>query len=317
MEFDVHISDMTVGAHIEGFYILKKADPRTTNAGKPYLSCTLSDVSGSIDAVAWDYPGPVGKDNEGAIVKIRGVVADYKGKTQITIERIRLPVESDRFDLGSLVPTAPLNEEDAIEEIRGFIASIEDEQYRSVCNTMLTRHFDSFTKIPAAKSIHHSFINGLLMHTLNMMRAADFFSELYYETINRSLLLSGVLLHDFGKDKEFGISDIGLVTDYTVKGHLLGHLYMCAEEIGEVCAELGVDDEKSMLLRHLVLSHHGEPEFGACVIPSCAEAELLSMLDKLDSRMEIYTDTVFKTPKGKFSDKIFALDKRIYNHLDN
>ena len=128
-------------------------------------------------------------------------------------------------------------------------------------------------------------------------------------------MLTGTLLHDFKKREEFGFSELGLVTEYTVKGQLLGHLVMGAQEIAAVAAELGVPEKKSVLLQHMILSHHGEPEWGAAVRPMCAEAELLSYIDLIDSRMEIYKENFEATPVGEFSDRIYALDgKRIYHH---
>ena len=152
------------------------------------------------------------------------------------------------------------------------------------------------------------------MHTLNMLRLADFLSAQYADTVNRSLLLTGTLLHDFAKEQEFTFSELGLVTDYSTKGQLLGHLVMGAQEVADVARELAIAEEKSLLLQHLLLSHHGEPDFGAAVRPMCAEAELLSEIDLIDSRMEIYAEALQDLPVGSFSNRIFALDKKIYRH---
>ena len=147
-----------------------------------------------------------------------------------------------------------------------------------------------------------------------MLSLADFLAGQYSQIIDRSLLLTGTLLHDFAKEKEFTFSQLGVVTDYSRKGQLLGHLVMGAQEIAQVAAELGTPEEKSLLLQHMILSHHGEPEFGAAVKPMFAEADLLSQIDMLDSRMEIYAETLPGVPTGTFSSRIFALDKRIYHH---
>jgi 3'-5' exoribonuclease len=147
-----------------------------------------------------------------------------------------------------------------------------------------------------------------------MLETADFLAGLYEPVIDRSLLIAGTLLHDFAKCEEFTTSQLGLVTDYSMKGQLLGHLVMGAHEVANVAAELHVPEEKSVLLQHLILSHHGEPEFGAAVRPMCAEGELLSYIDMIDSRMEIYRETLEEIPAGEFSRRIFALDRRIYHH---
>ncbi|MBR6259687.1 MAG: HD domain-containing protein, partial [Oscillospiraceae bacterium] len=233
---------------------------------------------------------------------------------QVTVDRIRLKKDDDNVDISSLVPVAPIDAKKAMGEIEAIAASIEDGDYRRVCQTLLSRHKEAFMTIPAAKSVHHGFLSGLLMHTLNMLRTADFLSGLYGETVDRSLLLAGTCLHDLGKEREFQYSDLGLVTEYSVEGELLGHLVMGAQEIREVCRELSVPEDKAVLLQHLILSHHGEPEFGAAVRPICAEAELLSLIDKIDSRMEIYRENLEALNVGEFSQRIFALDNKIYRH---
>jgi 3'-5' exoribonuclease len=314
MEYDKPIAGMAFGQEIEGFYILKEANPRTTAAGKPFLSAVLADRSGSVDAIAWDYPGPLCGADAGRIVKVRGKVSEFKGAAQLNIIALRPAERDDRYDLSLLVPTAPIDPEAELQKVRELVGSIEDGDYRKLAQTMLERHLDAFKSIPAAKSVHHSFLSGLLMHTANMLKAADFLAGLYAEVIDRSLLLTGTLLHDFAKQEEFSFSSLGLVTDYSVKGQLLGHLVMGAQEAAETAKELGVPEEKSLLLQHLILSHHGEPEFGAAVRPVCAEAEMLAAIDMLDSRMEIYAETLAEIPVGAFSGRVFALDKKIYRH---
>ena len=191
---------------------------------------------------------------------------------------------------------------------------MEDADYQSVARTMLERHLEAFRSIPAAKSVHHSFLSGLLMHTSNMLRLVDYLSGLYAGIIDRSLLLTGMLLHDFAKEREFTFSGLGMVTDYSLSGQLIGHLVMGAQEVQQCAESLGLPQEKSLLLQHMILSHHGEPDFGAAVRPMCAEAELLSLIDLVDSRMEIYAEALQELPEGTFSGRIFALDKKIYRH---
>lgn len=316
MEYNKLIAELHTGDDVEGFYVLKDAFLKTTAAGKPFLSGVLADRSGVIDLKVWDYSGPIGArpDDIGRVVKIRGQVSEFKGAPQLTAGRIRMADGNDQYDLSALVPTAPIDADARVAEIERMIDSMEDREYQSVARTMLARHLDAFRSIPAAKSVHHSFLSGLLMHTSNMLKMADFLAGLYAEIIDRSLLLTGTLLHDFAKEREFVFSDLGIVTDYSTKGQLLGHLVMGAQEAAEVCSEVGVPEEKSVLLQHLILSHHGEPEFGAAVRPMCAEAELLSYIDLIDSRMEIYAENLPDVPVGTFSNRIFSLDKKIYHH---
>jgi len=314
MQYNLKIRDMELNDEFEGFYILKSAQSKISSNGKPFMSAVLSDSTGEIDAKVWDYAGPLGSADEGKVVKIRAQVSEFKGALQVTISQIRLADDNDQYDVSELVPVAPIDIDGTMEELKTIIASIEDPDYRKITETLIQRHEDTLKNIPAAKSVHHSFLSGLLMHTTNMLRLADFLARLYHETIDRSLLLAGTCLHDFGKESEFSFSQLGLVTDYSVKGQLLGHLVMGAQEVSEVSRELGIPEEKTVLLQHMILSHHGTPEFGAAMRPVCAESELLSYIDMIDSRMEIYRETFEDTSVGTFSSRIFALDKRIYRH---
>ena len=315
MEYDLPIARMARGIDIEGFYLLKSAFPKVTVSGKPFLTAVLADESGTIEAKVWDYSGPIGERDAGKVIKVRGSVSDYRGALQVTVDKLRLAAEDDHVDVSRLVRVAPIDRAGAYADITRLVSTLEDADYRAVCEEMLRRHEDAFRTIPAAKSVHHGFLSGLLMHTLNMLRLADFLAAQYADTVNRSLLLAGTLLHDFGKEREFTFSELGLVTDYSTKGQLLGHLVMGAQEIAALSAELDLSEEKAMLLEHLILSHHGEPEFGAAVLPQCAEAELLSLIDQIDSRMEIYREALAPLKSGEFSQRIFALDnRRIYKH---
>ena len=315
MEHSLPVARMARGIDIDGFYLLKSASARTTAVGKPFLSAVLADASGTIEAKFWDYHGPIGSADEGKAVWVRGSVSDYRGALQVTLSDLRTAKDDDVVDLSRLVPVAPIDREAGYDEVKALVATIEDADYRAVCEEMLSRHEAAFRTIPAAKSVHHGFLSGLLMHTLNMLRLADFLSAQYADTVNRSLLLTGTLLHDFAKEQEFTFSELGLVTDYSTKGQLLGHLVMGAQEVAAIAAELDLPEEKATLLEHLILSHHGQPEFGAAVLPQCAEAELLSLVDQIDSRMEIYREVLAPLKAGEFSQRVFALDnRRIYKH---
>ena len=315
METGLSIAQMQRGMDVEGFYLLKAAFSKVTASGKPFLSAVLADTSGTIEAKVWDYSGPIGERDTGKVLKVRGSVSDYRGMPQLTVDKLRLAEDNDCVDVSKLVSVAPIDREAGYDEVKALVATIEDLDYRAVCEQMLHRHEAAFRTIPAAKSVHHGFLSGLLMHTLNMLRLADFLAAQYADTVNRSLLLTGTLLHDFAKEQEFSFSELGLVTDYSTKGQLLGHLVMGAQEIAALSAELDLPEEKAMLLEHLILSHHGQPEFGAAVLPQCAEAELLSLIDQIDSRMEIYREVLAPIKAGEFSQRVFALDnRRIYKH---
>ena len=314
MEYDLMISEMEQGMRVEGFYLLKEASIKKASNGKLYLSASIMDASGSITMMMWDYSGAIDEQNIGQVVKVRGDVSIYKNSNQITASRLRLATDQDNVDLSRLVPVAPIDPDARFLEVTSLVDSLEDEDYRAVAREMLRRHADTFRSIPAAKSVHHSFLSGLLMHTSNMMKTADFFAALYPEVIDRSLLICGTLLHDLAKEREFVFSGVGMATAYTAEGELLGHLVMGAQEIAAVCEALSVPEEKSVLLQHLILSHHGNPEYGAAVVPMTAEAELLALIDRIDSRMEIYAEILPTLQPNSFSSRIFALEKKIFRH---
>lgn len=314
MEFNKWVADLEAGDEIEGFYILKTAQIKTSNSGKPYLAAAIADRSGVMDAKMWDYSGPLGIQDEGSVIKLRGNVTEYRGFMQLILARVRPVQAGDRYNLGELVPTAPIDAAAGWRELLDMAEALEDEDYKNICRKLLDQYGACFRTIPGGKSVHHSFLNGLLMHTLYMARIAQFLGGLYKETVDRNLLVAGTILHDIAKCDEFVTSPLGLVTEYSTKGQLLGHLVMGAQAVAEAAKELGVPEEKSVLLQHMLLSHHGEPEFGAAIRPMCAESELLSMIDLIDSRMEIYKETMEETELGGFSKRVFALDKKIFRH---
>ena len=309
------LDELRVGDNFTGFYLLRNIMMKTSKTGKPYMAASLADRTGSVDAKAWDYPGPISPADEGKVVKVQGVMQEFRGMPQITMEKVRLaqPEEYDSI-LDDLVPSAPINRDEAYARVEALVDSMADTDFQAVCRAFLSRHGAEFRRYPAAKTVHHGFVGGLLMHTVDMLVLADFLAGKYQGVVNRDLLLAGTLLHDMAKLKEFVVSQLGVVTEYSLSGQLLGHLVMGAEEVAEVCRTLAVPEEKAILLQHLLLSHHGQPEFGAAVVPQCAEAELLAAIDNIDSRMEIYRENLENTPEGQFSPRIFALERRIYHH---
>lgn len=315
MEQHIPLNQLRVNDEVQGFYLLKSAYAKTNKNGKPFLSAVLEDASGSMDAKLWEYDNStVSEQDAGRIVYVTGTVTEFMGALQLRINALRLRRPEEAVDLTALTPSAPIDADAVLARVWQLVESVEDDDYRAIATMMLQRREQDFRSIPAAKSVHHGFVGGLLMHTANMLEQADFLSRLYGSTINRSLLLAGTLLHDFGKMKEFSFSELGLVTEYSTEGQLLGHLVIGAEWVAAAARKLGIPEEKSLLLRHLILSHHGEPEFGAAVVPVCMESELLHLIDKIDSRVEIYRKAFEEVPVGAFSSRIFALEHRVYHH---
>lgn len=308
------IKNFALGDSVDGAFILKTAAIKETKDGNPYLDATLADTSGEINCKQWSYNGPLSSADSGKIVIVSGKVTSYRDCLQLGADSIRLAVDTDHVDVSQLIPMAPIDCAAMLGRIERIVGSIADADYRTVCESMMQRHQDTFPTLPAAKSIHHAFIGGLLMHTGNMLQIADYLAGLYPDTVDRDLLLAGTLLHDFGKVKEFSLSHLGLVVDYSTEGQLLGHLVLGAQEVAAVAESLNIPDEKKSLLQHMLLSHHGEPQMGAAVTPVCVESELLHLIDRIDSKTEIYRESLDGIPKGEFTKRIFALDKRVYAH---
>jgi 3'-5' exoribonuclease len=313
----VGVKQMYNGCFAEGYFLLTAANVKTSANGSLFLACKLGDKDGEIDGKIWDYADTI-HEHVGGVVKIRGSVSEYNGANQIVIDRIRLAQDGDPYDLKELVPCAPIDVDAALLAIGNMLNSITDDTYRRVALCAMERMKDVIKTIPAAKSVHHAFISGLLMHVYNMMQMSEAIGKIYGgDLIDMDLLLTGTFCHDMAKRNEFLRSEIGLVTDYTVRGKLLGHLTMGAQEIAEIGREIGepADSEKIMLLQHMLLSHHGEPEFGAAVRPQIIEAEILSRVDMLDARIEMYREALNDIEMGTTSDFLKVMGHSIYNHF--
>ena len=169
------LDELRVGDNFTGFYLLRNIMMKTSKTGKPYMAASLADRTGSIDAKAWDYPGPISPADEGKVVKVQGVMQEFRGMPQITMEKVRLaqPEEYDSI-LDDLVPSAPINRDEAYARVEALVDSMADTDFQAVCRAFLSRHGAEFRRYPAAKTVHHGFVGGLLMHTVDMLDLADF-----------------------------------------------------------------------------------------------------------------------------------------------
>ena len=187
----MHLCDIENGQSLSGCFLLRQASLRSTAAGKPYLSGQLADKTAAVELKVWDYSGPLGEADQGKVVCIVGRVSEFRGSLQVTADRIRLAGPEDPYKLSDLVPTAPIDVNRTLAELEQMLSAMEDAGYQQVCREMLRRHRDAFVTIPAAKSVHHSFVHGLLMHTAYMMKTALFLAKLYGDLLDRDLLLAG------------------------------------------------------------------------------------------------------------------------------
>ncbi len=299
----------------EGFALITKSEKKVTAKGKDYLDLTLSDKSGEISAKYWDYNAAVqGPFPAETLVKVRGTISQYNGADQFRIERIRKTTPEDGVDMADFVRSAEYSSAFMYAQLVECVNNFTDADFKRLVLQMLTEHKENLLIWPAAYRLHHALRGGLLMHTLSIVRLCEGVCKVY-PFVNRDLLLSGAILHDIAKLSEFVVGNTGLASGYSVEGNLIGHLVMGARMVDEAAKSLEIPEEKSMLLQHMILSHHGEPDFGAAVRPQFLEAELLSELDLMDARVYQIHEATAPLQKGAFSNRLWALEERkMYNH---
>lgn len=299
----------------EGYCVVKTADVKVNVKGVPYCDLTLSDKSGEVNAKIWDYKSDLhGEYEAGDFVKVRGTLSKYNGVDQFRIDRIRHVREEDGVDISNFVPSSEYPGQDMLKEIYTYIDRIGDEELKTLTAAIIKDNEAKLLFWPAAFKLHHAIRGGLLYHTLSVLRLADAVVKIY-PSVDRDLLFSGAILHDICKIDEFDVNNIGMVKNYSVKGELLGHLVMGAMEIAQKAKELKISEEKALLLEHMVVSHHGDPEFGAAVRPMTLEAEILNQLDTLDATVYEISAAVSAVDYGEFTQRQWALDNRkLFNH---
>ena len=299
----------------EGFALITKSEKKVTAKGKDYLDLTLSDKDGEISAKYWDYNESVqGQFPAETLVKVRGTISQYNGADQFRVERIRKATDADDVNMADFVRSASYSGEYMYAQLSECVNGFSDADFKKLVSYMLEQNKEKLLYWPAAYRLHHALRGGLLMHTLSIVRLCESVCKVY-PFVNRDLLLSGAILHDIAKLSEFVVGDTGIASGYSVEGNLIGHLVMGARMVDEAAKALAIPAEKSMLLQHMVLSHHGEPDFGAAVRPLFLEAELLSELDLMDARVYQIHDATAPLQKGAFTNRMWALeDRKMYNH---
>lgn len=317
--FNDDIKALPKDSSFDGVFILNDPNLRQ-NGEQAILTGKLMDKTGSIPFKFTEYVLPEGKtlqDLRGKVVRVNGTTDVFRGEPQANLTELTLiedPEKDPSVNVKDLVAQAPIDQEAYFDYLVKTGEELEDEDYKKIYQYFLKKYEKEFRELPAAKSVHHGFGAGLLMHTVHMMKLADTSAAFYPGIIDRDLLLTGTLLHDIAKKDEFSISDLGLADAYTNKGSLLGHLYMGGKEVAKAAEELGIPEDKSTLLEHMVISHHGKQEYGAVKPPLTAEAELLSLVDGLDATMEQYAEQLPQIEENTFSSRpVFGLGKRIFH----
>ena len=277
-------------------------------SGSPYLNVELRDNSGTLTSKKWEV-AEADKDIFviGNIVEVMVEVIKYNDSLQGKILNARL-LDLDSIDVTRFVKAPPVKKEELVNRFNKLLNSIKDKDCKALLDYFLKKYGDKFYDAPAASSVHHEFSSGLLMHSVSLAEHADYFAN-YYPNLNRDLLITGALLHDFGKLIEL---EGPAVYHYTTEGRLLGHISIMCGELRIAAKELGITSEVPLLLEHMVLSHHGQLEFGSPIMPLTKEALLLSMIDNLDSKMLVVEKAYEGVAPGEFTQKIYPLDNRSF-----
>jgi 3'-5' exoribonuclease len=291
----------------EGYLLVRAAERRAAASGKYYLDMTLSDKTGSINAKMWD--GTVPPPAPGSVALIRATGNEFNGRMQLRVERIRPVAEGEEVDMSALIPCAPERPQVMRDIVQNAAEAITDADIRAIVLELLQNAGDALLTFPAAKQMHHAERSGLLHHMTGMLRAAQALEEVY-PFLNPDLLNAGVIIHDLAKISEMNADALGMVQDYTTEGKLIGHIVRGVVDIQRAGERVGAAPDKVLLLAHMVLSHHGIPEFGSPVAPKFPEAEVLHTLDTLDARMNEMIEALRRTLPGGFSEKVWAMDNR-------
>lgn len=279
-----------------------------TAKGAPYLSFMFQDKSGNIDAKYWNVSEDMlYRFSPGMIVEVTGDVLNHQKQLQFRVQKMK--EAEGEINVSDYVKEGPYSQKILKEQITQYLDSIKNPIMHKIVSEILNDHKDAFYEYPAATRNHHDFYSGLATHVLGMLKLAQQLCQLY-PMLDQDLLYSGVLLHDIGKTVELSGA---IASEYTVEGKLIGHISIMQAEIMAKAKELHLDDsEEIMLLRHMVLSHHGVYEYGSPVLPMIPEAEMLYMIDNIDARMNTIQKAFEPVSEGEFTPRIFALENRSF-----
>ena len=290
-----YIKDYKDGDRVFDVYFCKFKSSAVTKNGKSYDNVILQDKTGTLDAKIWD-PNNAGIADFDAMdyIEVYGEVTSFNGALQVNVKRVRKCAEGE-YDEKEYMPVSKKNLDEMFAALLKLIDSIEN----TYLNTLLKKFFvddkafaERFKKASAAKSVHHGFIGGLLEHTLGVTKLCDYYCSAY-PVLKRDLLLTAAICHDIGKVREISAFP---ENDYTDEGQFLGHIVIGSEMLGEKIREIaGFPPMLAMELKHCILSHHGEYEFGSPKKPAIIEAMALTYADNIDAKMETFTEILSST----------------------
>lgn len=292
------IKELTTNDEFVGFYLLKELELKQTNTSpaKDYLDLVLCDASGQLPAKYWDVK-ETEKDSFSpmTLVKVQGIVQLYREKPQVKITRIRNVSNVDGVSLTDFIRAAPIGSAELLEVIYRVIESISDPVIRDIVSFCVDKVSEKLAHYPAAKMHHHAYFAGLAYHIVRMLEIGEFLCK-QRAFLKEDMIKAGIILHDIAKPEEM-IAQLGVVTDYSTQGKLIGHIAMAAGWITEAALrlELPLDSEQVIGLQHLILSHHNLGEWGSPVQPQTAEAVALHYIDALDAKLQMAEDALSVT----------------------
>ena len=292
-----YISTLREGERINEIFLCKSKQTAMTKSGKPYDNVILQDKTGTLDAKIWDV-GSVGIEEFDAMdyIAITGDITSFQGNLQCSIKRAR-KVNEGEYDPADYLPVSDKDVEIMYKELMGFIDSVKNQYLSQLLHSFFdNKEFERRFKFhSAAKSVHHGFVGGLLEHTLGVTKNCDYFAETY-PILNRDLIVSAAIFHDIGKLEELSTFP---ENDYTDEGQLLGHIMIGAEMVGERIRTIpGFPKGTANELKHCILAHHGELEYGSPKKPALAEALALSFADNIDAKMETIREIFASVPEN-------------------
>ena len=308
------INTLQIDEEFIDFFMVKAIGVKVGSNKKNYLDVTLGDSTGEINGKKWDVSDEELKNlsaiKEGDIVKIKALVNEWNGIKQLRIARIRRAVPSDDINMPDFVKAAPEDPKEMFEYVMGRAQAIKDEGLRKVAVSALEDNRERLLYYPGAMRNHHAELGGLLYHIRRMLTMGLKACQVY-TNLDKDWVVCGVIMHDMEKLNELKASELGISSGYSVKGNMLGHLVMGAVELKARAEAAGLSEEKTVMLQHMIISHHYEPEFGSPIRPLFPEAELLHYLDMLDAKMYDFEAALQTAEPGTFTERVRTLDGRM------
>ncbi|MEC0241323.1 HD domain-containing protein [Paenibacillus dokdonensis] len=310
------IQSFTEGQEVTGYYLLKSVNVKQTNSTPPkdYFDIILSDTSGEISAKYWDASS-TDKETFFApmLVKVRGVVQLYRERLQFKVNKIRPVTEDEGYNITDFVRAAPVPPNDLVYIIKTAASSIQDAEMQVIIDHCFGKIGDKLMHYPAAKGMHHAFYAGLAYHMVRMLELAEFICR-QRPFLNRDLLVAGIILHDIAKTEEL-TAELGIVSEYSFTGKLIGHIPLAAGWVTEAAVIHGMDvnSEKIVLLQHMILAHHNLPEWGSTVQPQIPEALALHLIDQMDAKLQAAEDAISTMPTtDDWTSPVRALENKAF-----